>query len=145
MSTLFLDDQTGVILKSVLPKDMRQSYFCSLSTDEQTDHLPTCLIVPTRIPITQALTAVGQEFEIREVPYWDRGEILKLTNGSYYQVPVIQFEDRIVYESGTDTLDVARLVDKEFGQDKLFPKEFEGLQQIIVPYIENEVEGNNVN
>ena len=96
---------------------------------------------PYCIPITQALTAVGQEFEIREVPNWDRGEILTLTKGSYYQVPVIQFEDRIIYESGTDTLDVARFVDKEFGQDKLFPKEFEGLQQIIVPYIENDVEG----
>ena len=96
---------------------------------------------PYCIPITQALTAVGQEFEIREVPNWDRGEILTLTKGSYYQVPVIQFEDRIIYESGTDTLDVARFVDKEFGQDKLFPKKFEGLQQIIVPYIENDVEG----
>jgi glutathione S-transferase len=96
---------------------------------------------PYCIPITQALTAVGQEFEIREVPNWDRGEILKLTNGLYYQVPVIQFEDRIIYESGTDTLDVARFVDKEFGQNKLFPKEFEGLQQIIVPYIENDLEG----
>ena len=68
-------------------------------------------------------------------------KILKLTNGSYYQVPVIQFEDRIVYESGPDTLDVARFVDEEFGQNKLFPKKFEGLQQIIVPYIENDVEG----
>jgi glutathione S-transferase len=56
-------------------------------------------------------------------------------------VPVIQFEDRIVYESGPDTLDVARFVDEEFGQNKLFPKKFEGLQQIIVPYIENNVEG----
>jgi glutathione S-transferase len=96
---------------------------------------------PYCIPITQALSAVGQEFEIREVPNWDRGEILKLTNGSYYQVPVIQFEDRIVYESGTETLEVARFVDEEFGQNKLFPKKFEGLQQIIVPYIENDVEG----
>jgi len=96
---------------------------------------------PYCIPITQALSAVGQEFETREVPNWERGEILKLTNGSYYQVPVIQFEDRIVYESGTDTLDVARFVDEEFGQNKLFPKKFEGLQQIIVPYIENDVEG----
>ena len=91
--------------------------------------------------MAQALSAVGQEFETRELPNWERGEILKLTNGSYYQVPVIQFEDRIVYESGTDTLDVARFVDEEFGQNKLFPKKFEGLQQIIVPYIENDVEG----
>jgi len=96
---------------------------------------------PYCIPVTQALVAVGQEFETREVPSWERGEILELTNGAYYQVPVIQFKDRIVYESGTDTLDVARFVDDEFGQNKLFPKKFEGLQQIIVPYIENDVEG----
>jgi hypothetical protein len=63
---------------------------------------------PYCIPITQALSAVGHEFETREVPNWERGEILELTNGAYYQVPVIQFKDRIVYESGTDTLDVAR-------------------------------------
>ena len=92
---------------------------------------------PYCIPITQALVAVGQEFETREVPNWERGEILELTNGAYYQVPVIQFKDRIVYESGTDTLDVARFVDDEFGQNKLFPKKFEGLQQIIVPCTQN--------
>ena len=39
---------------------------------------------PYCIPITQALSIFGQEFETREVPNWERGEILKLTNGSYY-------------------------------------------------------------
>ena len=90
---------------------------------------------PYCIPITQALSAVGQDFEIREVPNWDRGEILELTNGAYYQVPVIQFKDRIVYESGTDTLDVARFVDDEFGQTKLFPKKFEGLSRSLSPIL----------
>ena len=33
---------------------------------------------PYCIPVTQALVAVGQEFETREVPSWERGEILEL-------------------------------------------------------------------
>jgi hypothetical protein len=101
-------------------------------------------LIPPNLSINFATTSIASAasgFKLLKNTLSERGEILKLTNGSYYQVPVIQFEDRIVYESGTDTLDVARFVDKEFGQDKLFPKKFEGLQQIIVPYIENDVEG----
>src|SRR5260370_36909066 len=93
---------------------------------------------PYCIPITQALSAVGQEFETREVPNWERGEILKLTSGSYYQGPVIQFEDRIVSESGTDTRDVARFVDEEFGQNKVFAKKFYGLQHVSEPAMQSD-------
>jgi glutathione S-transferase len=43
----------------------------------QMAHSPFC------IPITRALDVCGVPFETREVPNWDRSEILRLTNGTY--------------------------------------------------------------
>ena len=71
-------------------------------------HSPYC------IPITAALRANEVEFATREVPNWDRSELLRLTGGDYYQVPLLDHDGRLVYESGAETLDVARYVDATF-------------------------------
>ena len=97
-------------------------------------HSPYC------IPITAALRASGVEFETREVPNWDRSELLRLTGGAYYQVPLLDHDGRLVYESGADTLDVARYVDATFAGGQLFPPRLDGLQSIVVGHIENELE-----
>ena len=44
-------------------------------------HSPFC------IPIAQMLRAAGVAYESREVPNWDRSELLRLTGGAYYAVP----------------------------------------------------------
>ena len=97
-------------------------------------HSPFC------IPIAQALTACGEEFARREIPNWDRGELLRLTDGAYYSVPVLQHDERVIFESGADTQDIARYVDTTFARSALFPPALDGLQAIVIDFLENEVE-----
>ncbi len=97
-------------------------------------HSPYC------IPITAALRACGVEFATREVPNWDRSELLRLTGGAYYQVPLVEHDGRFIYESGGDSLDVARYIDTTFARGLLFPARLDGLQTIVVEHIENELE-----
>lgn len=98
-------------------------------------HSPFC------IPITQILTAAGVDFTRREVSNADRSEILQLTNGAYYQVPVLIHDDRVVFESGPATQDVAHYVDQHFAGGRLFPERLAGLQGIVIDYLEDNVEG----
>jgi glutathione S-transferase len=100
----------------------------------QLEHSPYC------IPISRALGALGLEFEERNVANGDRREIIELTNGAYYQVPVLAHHGKVIFESSPTSIDVARYVDKTFAGGRLFPSEFEGLQRIVVPYIEDNVE-----
>ncbi len=103
-------------------------------TIHQFDYSPYC------IPITAALKALGVSFRAVEVRMHRRAGIIKLTGGRYYQVPVLQNGSDIVFESGPDTLDVARYVDRVFAGGRLFPAALEGLQRVIVGHIENDVE-----
>ena len=100
----------------------------------QLEHSPYC------IPISRALGALGLGFEERNVANGDRREIIELTNGAYYQVPVLAHDDKVIFESSPTSIDVARYVDKTFAGERLFPSQFEGLQRIVVPYIEDNVE-----
>jgi glutathione S-transferase len=100
----------------------------------QLAHSPYCL------PITRALEALGVEHTVVNVSNGDRSEIIRLTGGAYYQVPVVQYGERVLFDLGGDGLDVPRFIDREFGGGRLFPREFEGLQLILVPHIENNIE-----
>ena len=101
----------------------------------QMPHSPFC------IPVAQILRTCGLPFKERNVPNWDRSEILRLTNGAYYQVPVLIHGDTIVFESGPATQDVARYVDQQFAGGRLFPEALAGLQAIVIDYLEDDVEG----
>ncbi|MEI9895483.1 MAG: glutathione S-transferase family protein [Chthoniobacter sp.] len=95
---------------------------------------------PFCIPITAALRACGVEFERREIPNWDRSALLRLTDGAYYQVPVLVHDGRVVTESSGDSEDIARYVDRHFAGGRLFPERLDGLQQIVIEFLSNEVE-----
>ncbi len=95
---------------------------------------------PFCIPIAQALRATGVDFEAREVPNWDRSELLRLTGGAYYAVPVLEHGGRLVYESGSDTQDLAQYVDHMWFGGRLFPKAIEAAHQCVIEFLENEVE-----
>lgn len=99
------------------------------------EHSPYC------IPITQALKAFGQSYESVSIPNWDRSEVIRLTEGAYYQVPLLKHGDRLIIESGDQSIDIAEYIDQEFGGNRLFPDDTAGLQQILVQHVENEVEG----
>ena len=95
---------------------------------------------PFCIPITAALRACGVAFETREIPNWDRSELLRLTGGTYYQVPVLVHDGRTVIESSGDSEDIAHYVDQYFAGGRLFPERFDGLQQIVIEFLSDDVE-----
>lgn len=104
----------------------------------QLPHSPYCL------PITRVFAALGQPLEVRNVSNGDRAEVIRLTGGAYYQVPVLVDGDRVVFdgsEGGTDGLDLPRFVDRRYGAGRLFPAPLEGLQRLLLPIIEDELEG----
>ena len=95
---------------------------------------------PFCIPITAALRACGVPFETREIPNWDRSELLRLTDGAYYQVPVLVHDGRVVTESSGDSEDIAHYVDQHFAGRRLFPERLDGLQQIVIDFLSDDVE-----
>ncbi len=123
----------------------------------QLPHSPYCL------PITRALEALGVAFDVVNVSNADRSVIIRLTNGAHYQVPVLVHDGQIVFDGsevaaevtrrttsgetppphvgGYDGLDVARYVDRTWAQGRLFPAALAGLQTILVPHLEGEIEG----
>jgi glutathione S-transferase len=100
----------------------------------QLEHSPYC------IPITRALGALGLSFETRNVSNGDRREIIELTNGAYYQVPVLAHDEKVIFESSPSSIEVARYVDRTLAGGRLFPPLWEGLQRIVIPHIEDNVE-----
>lgn len=104
----------------------------------QLPHSPFC------IPVRLILEATKVPFQIRNVSSANRAEVITLTNGAYYQVPVIldeRAERRLVFESDSSSQDVARYLDKEFSGGRLFPPMLDGLQEVLLHHLENEVEG----
>jgi glutathione S-transferase len=88
----------------------------------------------------QSLLAGGISANLVEVPPGDRSSIIKLTNGAYYQVPVLEDDGRLVYESGPDSQDIAEYIDEHYLRHQLFPAATRGWQAIANHYLENEVE-----
>jgi len=104
-------------------------------TIHQLEHSPFC------IPVVAALKSLDIPFKTLQVSNANRSRIIKLTKGEYYQVPVLVDGKHIIYESTPESQDVARYIDSKFGGGRLFPKALEGLQSIVISYLENDVEG----
>ena len=101
----------------------------------QLEHSPYC------IPITRALEALGVPFQTRNVANGNRAEIITLTGGAHYQVPVLAHGDNVIFESSPISTDIAHYVDRTFADGRLFPAEHEGFQRIVIGHIENDIEG----
>jgi glutathione S-transferase len=104
----------------------------------QLEHSPFC------IPVTAILRSLGTPFETVNITNSDRHEIIELTGGEYYQVPVLVDESAggcHIYESSAESQDVARYLDTHYADGRLFPARYEGLQSLILGHLENEVEG----
>lgn len=97
---------------------------------------------PYAIPIRQALVACRVAHGIREVPNWDRSEIIRLTEGRYYQVPLLVHDGRVVFESGPDSLDVARYVDAAWAGGRLFPEALCAANLCLTQWIEDALEAH---
>jgi glutathione S-transferase len=103
----------------------------------QLPHSPFC------IPVRLILDAAKVPFQIRNISSGNRAELIALTDGAYYQVPVIVDERAgrmLVYESGSTSQDVALYLDQEFVGGRLFPSRLDGIQDVILHHLEDEVE-----
>lgn len=98
-------------------------------------HSPFCL------PVKRLLDALGQPFQIVDVPNWDRSKVIEITGGAGYEVPVLKHGERVIYETAPDTQNIARYIDTTFAGGALFPPTSSGLQDILLSYLENDVEG----
>jgi len=98
-------------------------------------HSPYC------IPIAQMLRSAGVQYESIAVPNWDRTQIIELTDGAYYQVPVLAHDGQLVFEDTDTSLKVARYVDTQFCQSRLFPPDISGIHEVLIRHFEDELEG----
>ncbi len=73
-------------------------------------------------------------------PGADRTAVWRLTRQRYYQVPVLKHGRQVLFETGPDSQVLAKYLDGRFGLG-LFPSEWEGVQDILWRYLENDVEG----
>ena len=95
---------------------------------------PYCLVQ------RQILEYSGVRYKTTNLPRTgDRNLIWRLTREQSYSVPLIKDGNRVVFETGEETQDIAKYIDRKLRLD-LFPPELEGLQAILWRYIENEVE-----
>lgn len=97
-------------------------------------HSPFC------IPVTRALDSLGVAFERVEVPNWDRSAVLELTDGQYYQVPLLKDGQTSVWESSANSQDIARYIEGKWGKGRLFPEASLGIQEILLEHIEEKLE-----
>lgn len=95
---------------------------------------PYCLVQ------RQILEYSGVRYKTTNLPRTgDRSLIWRLTREQSYGVPLIKDGRRVVFESGEETQDIAKYLDRKLKLE-LFPPELEGLQAILWRHIENEVE-----
>jgi len=82
----------------------------------------------------------GTKFKIVNIPNGDRSLVWKITRQRYYQVPVLRDGREILFEVDPDSQVIAKYLDQKLSLD-LFPRKYEGLQDILWRYFENDIEG----
>jgi len=94
---------------------------------------PFCLVI-------QRILEYGRiQHEVTNIPPSDRSLIWNLTRQRYYQVPVIKDGKDVLFETDEGSQVIAKYLDSKFDLG-LFPRELEGLQEILWRYIEQDVE-----
>lgn len=100
----------------------------------QFDWSPYCLVI-------RRILEYGRiPFRAVDVPARDRSVVWRLTRERYYQVPVIKDGRQVLFEIGPDSQVLAKYLDAKFGLG-LFPHAWDGVQDLLWRYFENDVEG----
>lgn len=81
------------------------------------------------IAVMQCLIALNMKPKLREVLYGNREQIITLTSGNSYYVPVLQYLQDIVWEN------IAFYIDEKMGNNRLLPSDKAGLQTIVVQFL----------
>ena len=79
-------------------------------------------------------------FRTTNIPNGDRSLVWRVTKQRYYQVPVIRDGKTVVFEIDESSQVIAKYLDEKLRLG-LFPADWEGIQDILWRYIENDIEG----
>lgn len=85
------------------------------------------------------LDYAGLKYKTRDIPYFDRSYVWKITKNRCYQVPVLIDGKNVIFETDDDSQIIAKYIDNKFNLG-LFPKKFAGVQNLIWRHIEHDVE-----
>lgn len=109
------------------------------SDDEVVTSQPTVYGFPHNcfcVAIFQSLKACRADPTIKTVSHGNRSEVIHLTKGACYQIPVLQDGATVIWESEADSQDIAEYVDAKYGNGRLFPSKTRALQDLILPHLE---------
>ena len=81
----------------------------------------------------------GTPFKIRNIPSGDRSLVWKLTRQRYYEVPIVRDGKKVIFEFGENSQVIAKYLDQKLNLN-LFPIQWEGLQDAVWHYFENQIE-----
>jgi ubiquinone/menaquinone biosynthesis C-methylase UbiE/glutathione S-transferase len=97
---------------------------------------------PYCIPIELLLRHSGIPYDLVNLHVGDPTPIIELTKGEYYQAPVIEdlFSHLVIYDKSPAGDDIPRYIAGLAPLMNIFPAEVEGLQRILISYIENDCE-----
>ncbi len=94
---------------------------------------PFCL-VQRRI-----LGYAGVPFRTVNIPAGDRSLVWRLTRGRYYEVPVLKDGRSVIFEVEGESQVIAKYLDDKLKLG-LFPRQWEGVQDILWQHIEDQLE-----
>jgi glutathione S-transferase len=81
----------------------------------------------------------GAPFKLVNVSAADRSLIWKLTRQRYYQVPILRDGRNVVFETDDNSQVLAKYLNERLGLN-LFPHDWDGIQDLLWRYIDNDVE-----
>ena len=81
----------------------------------------------------------GAPHKIINVSPVERSFVWRLTKERYYQVPILRDGRNVVFETDDNSQVIAKYLDDRLGLG-LFPHEFDGIQDILWRFIDNDVE-----
>ena len=81
----------------------------------------------------------GVRYKTTNIRPPDRSLIWKLTKQRYYQAPIVRRGRNVVFETDQDSQVIAKFLDSELDLG-LFPHRWDGIQDILWRYIDNDVE-----
>lgn len=82
----------------------------------------------------------GVRYRTTNIRPTDRSLIWKLTRERYYQVPILRRGRDVIFETDQNSQVLAKFLDSELDLG-LFPHRWDGIQDIMWDYIDNDVEG----
>jgi glutathione S-transferase len=82
----------------------------------------------------------GVRYKTINIAPSNRSLIWRLSKQRYYQVPVVRTRPNLLFETDENSQVIAKFLDSEL-QLGLFPHRWDGVQDLLWRYIENDVEG----